>query len=200
MTAPDNFSAGPSLPQCTPTLRLAPTSQCTCTASAGLRCCSLMNQRGTCAPMAICARSKPSPFFRSLAICKAGARAGKIAAVTGIAAVMPMKVRAKHGPAAPRGFAARFPDFQACWGETPAIAGTANRNGYHRWLSANHSDPLPYQETKMTISMYQASVPRFVNILGNLSNILDKAQAHIDAKKIADASLTNYRLFPTCCP
>ena len=32
----------------------------------------------------------------------------------------------------------------------------------------------------MTISMYQASVPRFVNILGNLSNILDKAQAHID--------------------
>ena len=35
----------------------------------------------------------------------------------------------------------------------------------------------------MTISMYQASVPRFVNILGNLSNILDKAQAHVDAKK-----------------
>ena len=52
----------------------------------------------------------------------------------------------------------------------------------------------------MTISMYQASVPRFVNILGNLSNILDKAQAHIDAKKIADASLTNYRLFPDMLP
>ena len=52
----------------------------------------------------------------------------------------------------------------------------------------------------MTISMYQASVPRFVNILGNLSNILDKAQAHIDAKKIADASLTSYRLFPDMLP
>ena len=52
----------------------------------------------------------------------------------------------------------------------------------------------------MTISMYQASVPRFVNILGNLSNILDKAQAHIDAKKIADASLTGFRLFPDMLP
>ena len=52
----------------------------------------------------------------------------------------------------------------------------------------------------MTISMYQASVPRFVNILGNLSNILDKTQAHIEARKIADASLTGYRLFPDMLP
>ena len=52
----------------------------------------------------------------------------------------------------------------------------------------------------MTISMYQASVPRFVNVLGNLSAILDKAQAHIDAKKIADASLTDFRLFPDMLP
>ena len=52
----------------------------------------------------------------------------------------------------------------------------------------------------MTISMYQASVPRFVNILGNFANILDKAQAHIDAKKIADASLTAFRLFPDMLP
>ena len=52
----------------------------------------------------------------------------------------------------------------------------------------------------MPISMYQASVPRFINILGNLSNILDKAQAHIDAKKIADATLTTYRLFPDMLP
>jgi hypothetical protein len=48
----------------------------------------------------------------------------------------------------------------------------------------------------MTISMYQASVPRFVNVLGNLSNILDKAQAHVDAKKLDPAALTSYRLFP----
>jgi hypothetical protein len=47
--------------------------------------------------------------------------------------------------------------------------------------------------------MYQASIPRFVNILGNLSGILDKAQAHVDAKKIEPSYLPNYRLFPTCC-
>src|SRR5450830_1381778 len=52
----------------------------------------------------------------------------------------------------------------------------------------------------MTISMYQASVPRFVNILGNLSNILDKAQAHVDAKKLDASTLTTYRLFPDMLP
>jgi len=48
--------------------------------------------------------------------------------------------------------------------------------------------------------MYQASVPRFVNILGNLSNIIDKAQAHVDAYKIDDVTLTSYRLFPDMLP
>ena len=52
----------------------------------------------------------------------------------------------------------------------------------------------------MTISMYQASVPRFVNILNNLSGILDKAQAHVDAKKIDVSVLTTYRLFPDMLP
>ena len=52
----------------------------------------------------------------------------------------------------------------------------------------------------MNISMYQASVPRFVNTLGNLSNILDKAQAHVDAKKLEPAALTGYRLFPDMPP
>ncbi len=54
--------------------------------------------------------------------------------------------------------------------------------------------------TPSAISMYQASVPRFINILGNFSGILDKAQAHIEAKKIADASLTAFRLFPDMLP
>jgi hypothetical protein len=48
--------------------------------------------------------------------------------------------------------------------------------------------------------MYQASVPRFVNILKNLTGILDKAQAHVDAKKIDVSILTNYRLFPDMLP
>jgi uncharacterized protein len=48
----------------------------------------------------------------------------------------------------------------------------------------------------MTISMYQASAPRFVNMLRNLSAILDKAQAYVDAKKIDPTVLTTYRLYP----
>ncbi|HEY6242253.1 MAG TPA: DUF1993 family protein [Burkholderiales bacterium] len=48
----------------------------------------------------------------------------------------------------------------------------------------------------MNISMYQASTPRFVNILKNLSGILDKAQAHAEAKKIDQAVLLNSRLYP----
>ena len=48
----------------------------------------------------------------------------------------------------------------------------------------------------MTISMYQASVPRLVNILHNLDNILDKTQEHIDAKKVDIATIIDFRLFP----
>jgi len=52
----------------------------------------------------------------------------------------------------------------------------------------------------MTISMYQASIPCFVRTLGNLSAILDKAQAYIDAKKIDPLALTSYRLYPDMLP
>lgn len=52
----------------------------------------------------------------------------------------------------------------------------------------------------MTLSMYQASVPRFVNSLGNLSVILDKAQAHVDAKKLDETALTTFRLYPDMLP
>jgi hypothetical protein len=48
----------------------------------------------------------------------------------------------------------------------------------------------------MTISMHQASAPRFANILRNLSAIIDKAQAHCDAKKIDPAAFMQARLFP----
>ena len=48
----------------------------------------------------------------------------------------------------------------------------------------------------MTISMYQASAPRLINSMRNLSTILDKTQAHIDAKKIDPAALLQFRLFP----
>lgn len=52
----------------------------------------------------------------------------------------------------------------------------------------------------MQISMYQASAPRFVHILNNLSAMLDKAQAHAEAKKIDPAALTTFRLFPDMFP
>jgi hypothetical protein len=52
----------------------------------------------------------------------------------------------------------------------------------------------------MNISMYQASAPRFVNILKNLSALLDKAQAHAEAKNIEPAALTAYRLYPDMFP
>ena len=48
----------------------------------------------------------------------------------------------------------------------------------------------------MSISMYQASAPRFVNTLNNLSGILDKVQAHAEAKKIDPLVLTASRLYP----
>ena len=52
----------------------------------------------------------------------------------------------------------------------------------------------------MQISMYQSSAPRFVHTLNNLSAMLDKAQAHADAKKIDPAVLTSFRLFPNMFP
>lgn len=48
----------------------------------------------------------------------------------------------------------------------------------------------------MTISMYQASAPRLINSMRNLSTILDKTQAYIDTKKIDSAALLQFRLFP----
>ena len=52
----------------------------------------------------------------------------------------------------------------------------------------------------MTISMYQASAPRFVGMLRNLDAILVKAQAHAAAKKIDPAVLAGARLFPDMLP
>ena len=52
----------------------------------------------------------------------------------------------------------------------------------------------------MTISMYQASAPRFARMLRNLSAILGKAQAHVEAKKLDAAALTAARLFPDMFP
>ena len=52
----------------------------------------------------------------------------------------------------------------------------------------------------MPISMYQASAPRFANMLKNLSAILEKAQAHAEAKKIEPAVLIGCRLYADMFP
>lgn len=52
----------------------------------------------------------------------------------------------------------------------------------------------------MTLSMFQASVPVFITALGNLSTILDKAEAHAAAKKIDPSIFLNARLAPDMFP
>ena len=52
----------------------------------------------------------------------------------------------------------------------------------------------------MSITMYQASVPQFIRMLGNLKGILEKAAAHAAAKKIDESALLNARLFPDMFP
>jgi hypothetical protein len=52
----------------------------------------------------------------------------------------------------------------------------------------------------MTISMFKASVPIFVQFLTGLSAVLDKAAAHAEAKKIEPSVLLNMRLYPNMYP
>ena len=48
----------------------------------------------------------------------------------------------------------------------------------------------------MTLSMYQASVPVFKQMLGGLAGVLAKAEAHATAKKIDPQALLQARLYP----
>ena len=52
----------------------------------------------------------------------------------------------------------------------------------------------------MSLSMYQASVPAFIQTLTALSAILDKAEAYVTAKKIDPATLVGARLYPDMFP
>jgi uncharacterized protein len=52
----------------------------------------------------------------------------------------------------------------------------------------------------MSLSMYQASVPAFLQMLNNLSAILDKAEAHAGNRKVDPEILLNYRLAPDMLP
>jgi uncharacterized protein len=48
----------------------------------------------------------------------------------------------------------------------------------------------------MAISMYHASVPVYLQLLGGLKDVLDKAQKHATEKKWDEATVLNLRLYP----
>ena len=48
----------------------------------------------------------------------------------------------------------------------------------------------------MTVSMYKVSAPIFLQFLGGLSGVLDKAQAHIEAKKLDESFIMGMRIYP----
>jgi hypothetical protein len=52
----------------------------------------------------------------------------------------------------------------------------------------------------MSLTMYQASVPQFLRMLGNLASILEKAESWAAEKKIDPAVLLNMRLAPDMFP
>lgn len=52
----------------------------------------------------------------------------------------------------------------------------------------------------MPITMSSASLPIFNTMLGNLSHMLDKAQAFVDSKGCDPAALTQFRLAPDMLP
>ena len=52
----------------------------------------------------------------------------------------------------------------------------------------------------MSFSMYDASIPVLTQMLGSLSSIIDKAEAHAEAKKIDPAALLQARLYPDMFP
>ena len=65
---------------------------------------------------------------------------------------------------------------------------------------AAHSRRASPKESRMSLSMYQASVPVFIRNLHNLAGIVRKAEAHASAHKIDPAVLLGARLYPTMLP
>jgi uncharacterized protein len=52
----------------------------------------------------------------------------------------------------------------------------------------------------MSLNMYEASIPVFIRMLGNLSVILNKAVAHAEARKIDPSIFVTARLAPDMLP
>ncbi len=52
----------------------------------------------------------------------------------------------------------------------------------------------------MAVSMYTISAPIFVQILEALSNVISKAQAHCEEKKLDESYFINNRFYPDMFP
>ena len=52
----------------------------------------------------------------------------------------------------------------------------------------------------MSLTMYSASVPAFVRLLGNLRAVLEKGAAHAESRKLDATALTGFRLYPDMFP
>jgi uncharacterized protein len=48
----------------------------------------------------------------------------------------------------------------------------------------------------MPISMYHASVPTFLQLLGGLKGVIEKAEKHVAEKKWDEATMLNWRFYP----
>jgi hypothetical protein len=63
-----------------------------------------------------------------------------------------------------------------------------------------HNAAFTFRGARMSLSIYQASVPVLIRALNNLSAIVDKAVANAEARKIDPAVFINARLAPDMFP
>lgn len=80
---------------------------------------------------------------------------------------------------------------------TSARAWRSNRSSTKQHCPSSPETPRFFQqENSMSLSMYNASIPVLQHMLGSLSTILKKAEAHAAAKNIEPGVLISARLFP----
>jgi hypothetical protein len=92
-------------------------------------------------------------------------------------------------------------DVPVCTGTRPLGKPLARHPGSGVRAPQVSADSAPHQKaTLMSISMYQASVPAFLQMLNSLSAILEKAEADAAERKIDPAVLLQYRLAPDMFP
>jgi uncharacterized protein len=67
-------------------------------------------------------------------------------------------------------------------------------------MSAARCFPAPHSKREHHMSFYDSTVSAYLPILGSLSGLVAKAEAHCEAKKIQPEVLLNARLYPDMLP